>query len=173
MSEKGFTLIEITVVLFLIVLMVGISIPKVRDVLSTDRLNKTARQLMGMSRELRSDAAREQVDYELHFDVDRHCLWKYSADMTAEKRDEVKKSAIALPGGVRIRDVQIYGEAKKTNGEAVIRFFKKGYVQPAVVHLAYEDKNMTLVFNPFVSAVKMHNDYVEVWNKEQALGVGR
>jgi general secretion pathway protein H len=165
MNEKGYTLIEITVVLVLVGIMLGIAIPKVRDVLSSDRLNKTARLLIGMSRELRNDAVREQVDYELHVDLERQRFWKYSADTAAEKRDEVKRRAMTLPDGILIKDIQIYGEGKKTKGETVIRFFKKGYMQPAVVHLAFEGRSMTLLFNPFIANVKTYNDYVDLWKE--------
>ena len=171
MNEKGYTLIEITVVLVLIGIMLGISLPRVRDILSSDRLNKTARMLIGMSRELRSDAVREQVDYELHVDLERRSFWKFSVDTTAEKRDEFKRRAMMLPDGILIKDIQIYGEGKKTKGEMVIRFFKKGYMQPAVVHLSFEDRNMTLLFNPFIASVKTYNDYVDLWKETQtALG---
>lgn len=170
MNNKGYTLIEMTVVVLLIGVMIGVAVPKVRDTITSDRLKKTARQLIGMSRELRSDAAREQVDYELYLDIDKRRFWKISVDMTSEKREEVKKTAANLPSGVRIRDVQIYGREKKTHGEAVIRFYRKGYMQPSVVHLEYEKRKMTLVFNPFVPAVKMYDDYLDVWTQTGKAG---
>jgi Tfp pilus assembly protein FimT len=156
------------VVVLLIGIMLGIAIPRVRDTISNDRLKKTARLMIGMSRELRSDAAREQIDYELCLDMDRRCFWKYSVDMTSEKREEIKKSAVRLPEGIRFKDVYIYGKGKKSRGEAVIRFFKKGYVQPSVIHLDHQGKTMTLVFDPFIPNVKTYDQYLDVWQKAQA-----
>ena len=165
MNEKGFTLIEMAVVVLLTGVLVGIAVPRVKDTIAGDRLKKTTRQIIAVSRDLRNDSVREQVDYELYFDIDNGAFWKCSSDMTSEKRAEVKRRALKLPDGVGFRDIRIYGAAKKTHGEAVVRFFKQGYMQPAVVHLMDGDKNMTLIFNPFITRVKIQDDYVDVWQK--------
>ena len=44
MNNKGYTLIEMTVVVLLIGVMIGVAVPKVRDTITSDRLKKTARQ---------------------------------------------------------------------------------------------------------------------------------
>ncbi len=173
MTERGYTLIEIVVVMLLIGIAVGVTLPKVQDTLAGDRLKKSARLLTILSREMRSDAVREQVDYELHIDLLRKCFWRYSVDTTDEKRKEIQKRPIQLPEGVSIPDIQRYGEDKQQRGEAVIRFFKGGYMQPAVIHLADGDKRMTLVFGPFVPRVKIHEAYVDVWRTDSpAAGAG-
>lgn len=158
MNNRGYTLIEMAVVVLLIGLMIGIAIPSVRDTLSGDSLRKAARQMIGMSRELRSDSVREQVDYELHIDIDGQRFWAYGADMTAEKRYEVKKRTAGPPAGVRIRGVQLFGSEKQTQGEAVIRFFSRGYVQPARIYLGSGESELALVFNPYIPEVEIDQE---------------
>ncbi len=149
MTDRGYTLIELSVVVLLIGMMLLIAVPRVRDTLLNDDLKATTRQLVGASRELRNEAVREQVDYILQLDLNQPGFWTYSADTTAEKRAEIRKGAIRFPEGLRIAGVRHPEEERKTEGEASIRFFRKGYMEPTVVHLVKDDRAFTLVFNPF------------------------
>ena len=160
-TERGYTLIELSVVVLLIGLMLSLAVPRIRDSLLNDDLNATTRQIVGAAREMRNEAVREQVDYLLHLDLTQHGFWTYSADTTAEKRAELRKGAVRFPDGIRIADVRQPAEARKTEGEVVIRFFSKGYVAPTVVHLVKEDRAVTLVFNPFLQAVSVYEKYVD------------
>ena len=161
-SYKGFTLIELSVVVFLIGLMLLIAVPKVRDTMLSDGLKTTVNHLAGTARELRSDAVRNQVDYILHLDLDNNLIWTYSADMTPEARDEMKKRAFRLPEDVNILDVCRFGKEKITDGEALIMFSRKAYMHPAVVHLAQKDRRFTLVFEPFLSSVRTYDKYIDI-----------
>ncbi|MEA3417202.1 MAG: prepilin-type N-terminal cleavage/methylation domain-containing protein [Thermodesulfobacteriota bacterium] len=161
-SSKGFTLIELSVVVFLIGLMLLIAVPKVRDTMLNDGLETTVNHLSGTARELRSDAVRNQVDYILHLDIDNGLIWTHSADMTPEAKDEIKKRAFKLPGEVKITDIRLSEKEKITDGEALIRFSKKDYMHPAVVHLAQKDQCFTLVFEPFLSSVRTYDKYIDL-----------
>ena len=160
-SDKGFTLIELSVVVFLIGLMLLIAVPKVRDTMLSDGLKTTVNHLTGKARELRSDAVRNQVDYILHLDLGNNLIWTHSADMTPEARDEMKKRAFNLREEVKIMDVYLFGKEKVIDGEALIRFSRKDYMHPAVVHLAQNDQRFTLVFEPFLSSVRTYDKYID------------
>ena len=167
MSDRGYALIELSVVVLLIGMMLLIAVPRVRDTLLNDDLKATTRQLVGVSRELRNDAVREQVDYILLLDLNQPGFWTYSVDTTAEKRSEIRKGAIRLPEGIRISGVRHPEEVRKTEGEASIRFFRKGYMEPTVVHLVKDDRAFTLVFNPFLPAVTVYEKYVDfIFNED-------
>ena len=158
-NRQGFTLVELTVVVFLIGLMLLAAVPKVRDTLFNDDLISTVNHLVNSADELRSDAIRNQVDYVLHLDLDDRLLYAYPADATPEGIEDIKKRAYRLPRGVRIEDARrVDGEAT-TEGECGITFFKEGYAQPTILHLAREDRQFTLVFEPFLSRVRVYDDY--------------
>jgi len=161
-KQAGYTLIELTVVMFLIGVMLFLAAPRVRSTLLDDGLESVVRHLVGVARELRNDSAREQVDHVLHIDLNGGMIWTYTADMTPEKRTERQKGAFKLPANVKIADVSRNGQEKQKDGEATITFFRKGYVQPAVVHLAKGDRFYTIVFQPFLSAVKTHDQYLDL-----------
>jgi len=166
-TDRGYTLIELSVVVLLIGMMLLIAVPRVWDTLLNDDLKATTRQLVGAARELQNEAVREQLDYVLHLDLNQPGFWTYSADTTAEKRAEIRKGAIRFPEGIRITGVRHPEEVRKTEGEASIRFFRKGYMEPTVVHLVKDDRAFTLVFNPFLQAVSVYEQYVDfIFNKD-------
>ena len=170
--DRGYTLIELSVVVLLIGMMLYLAVPRVQDTLLNDDLKAATRRLIGAARELRSESVREQTDYILHIDLSQPAIWSYAADTTAEKRAELRKGAARLLEGIRIVDIRQADGVRKTEGEAAIRFFRKGYVEPTVVHLAKDDRAFTLVFNPFLQAVTVYEKYVDFSFNEEERAAG-
>jgi len=166
-GQKGYTLIEIAVVVVLVGVILLLAVPRVQDTVTGDRMRSAVRNLAGAARELRAEAVREQVDHFLHIDLDRRVAWNTRDDMTAEVRTVRRSQARPLPSGVRIADVALADEGKKNQGEVVIRFFRQGYVQPAAIHLTDDDRTMTLIFQPFLSTFEVKDSYVDVWQKSK------
>ncbi len=165
MNQKGYTLIEISVVIVLVGVIFLMAIPKVRDTLSGDAMRSAARNLSGTARELKASAIREQVDHFLHLDLDRRLVWNTRDDMTADDRTVRRNQARRLPAGVRIADVSLVGVGKKNEGEVIIRFFSQGYVQPAAIHLTDDERAMTLILQPFLNTLDVRDTYVDVWQQ--------
>lgn len=161
MTNRGYTLIELSVVVLLIGIMLLIAVPRVRDTLLNDELKAVTRRLISSARELRYESVREQTDYILHIDLANPAFWSYPADTTAEKRTELRKGAYRIPEGVRIVDVRQADQGKKTDGEVLVHFFRRGYAEPTIVHLAKDDRSFTLVINPFLQAVTVYEKYVD------------
>jgi prepilin-type N-terminal cleavage/methylation domain-containing protein len=161
-ETKGFTLIELTVVVVLIGLIMTLTIPRFRTGILTDDLKATTRKMVGMIRGLRDEAIREQNVYFLHFDLESNRFWIDSTGMSEEERARAAEKAPTLPRGVRVLDIWLSSKGKKMMGQAAIRFSKKGYVQPSAIHLGAEDgREFTLVLNPFLGRVKVYDRYIE------------
>ncbi|MBN2515385.1 MAG: prepilin-type N-terminal cleavage/methylation domain-containing protein [Deltaproteobacteria bacterium] len=160
-TNDGFTLIELTVVVFLVSFMLLLAVPRVRDTVLTDGLKSTVNHLANTARELRSDAARNQVDYILHLDLNNNLIWTYSIDMSPEAKSEMKERSFHIPEDVKIEDIYRFGGNKVIDGEATIRFYKRGYAQPTVLHLARKDDRFTVIFEPFVSLIKTYDRYID------------
>ena len=161
-DKKGYTFIEITVVVLLIGLMMALTIPRFRYALLTDNLKTAARRLAGMIKTIRSEAVREQQSFILHFDLESNRFWIESGAMSEEERLISQGKASSLPSGVSIIDVWLKGKGKKVAGETAIRFTKKGYVQQSAIHLGSEDgRRFTLVLSPFLGRVQVLENYVE------------
>jgi prepilin-type N-terminal cleavage/methylation domain-containing protein len=166
-GEKGYTLIEITVVVVLIGVILLMAVPRVQDTLTNDRMRSAVRNLSGTARDLKASAVREQVDHYLHLDLEQRRVWNTRDDMTADNRTQRRNQARSLPSGVRIADVALADEGKKNQGEVIIRFFSQGYVQPAAIHLTDDEHTMTLIFQPFLSTFEVQDKYVDVWQKSK------
>jgi prepilin-type N-terminal cleavage/methylation domain-containing protein len=161
-DTKGYTLIELTVVIILIGLLMTLVVPRFQYSLLTDDLKAATRRMVGTIREVRNDAIREQKTHYLHFDLESNRFWVDTLSMTEEERTMARGNATALPQTVRIQDVWIRGEGKKMTGEALIRFNKKGYLQQSLIHVGSVDgRQFTLVLRPFLGKVKVLEDYVE------------
>lgn len=161
LNSKGFTLIEIAVVVFLIGLLLFLSVPSVRDALLRDHLQATVNRITATAANLRNDAVRENVARILNINIDERLFWTYSVDMTPEKKADMKRAAFVFPESVNIIDVSYATEEKKTEGEMAIVFYKNGMVQPAVIHLADGDRQVTLIFEPFLNKIRIYDKYVD------------
>ena len=162
LNKKGYTLIELMVVIVLLGLMFTIATPRIRDALFRDELKGATRQMVGLITQLRNEAIREHKDYILHFDLESNRFWFDSPSMTEEERARVAADASPLPGQVHIMDVRISGEGKIMHGEVGIRINKKGYIQQSVIHLGTEDnREFTLLLSPFLRRVEVYDKYIE------------
>ncbi|MBN1277095.1 MAG: prepilin-type N-terminal cleavage/methylation domain-containing protein [Deltaproteobacteria bacterium] len=161
-STRGYTLIELSVVIFLVALMMGLTIPKFRYTLLTDNLKAASRKLAGLISEVREEAIREQKTVILRFDLESRMLWKTSPDMTEEENALSLENAMTLPQGVRILDIWYRGRGKKMMGVASVQFTKKGYVQETAIHLGCDDgREFTLILSPFLRRIKVADKYVD------------
>jgi prepilin-type N-terminal cleavage/methylation domain-containing protein len=161
-GSAGFTLVELLVVIVLMGVVLVLVVPTTRDVLTGDHLKKASRQLIGLEKKLRVEAVRDQVDYILSLDIPHSAYYVITADMTAEKQDEIKKRPQYLPSDVVILDIVGENNKKQSADEARIVFGKKNVCSPAVIHLAYEEDRMTMVINPFLGITDVYDKYVDV-----------
>jgi prepilin-type N-terminal cleavage/methylation domain-containing protein len=162
LNHRGFTFIEITVVIFLIGLIIGLAMPRVRDAFLTDDLRRTCRKMIGLMKELRNEAIRENKAYFMHFDLDGNRFWVDSTSMSEEEQARAREQASSLPEDVRVVDVWFRGKGKTVGGETSIRFSNKGYVPQSAIHLSSEDgRSFTLELSPFLGRVKVLESYVE------------
>lgn len=162
-TNAAYTLIELTVVMFLIGLMLALTVPQVQYSFLSDDLKTATRRMVGAINTLREKAIREQKDYKLYLDIGSRRYWEEWSGMTEEEQSEVRENASELPGDVRIVDVIRHGKEIKSVGDAVIRFNKKGYIEHAVIHLGTKNNRVSsLVLSPFLGTVKTYDDYVEL-----------
>jgi general secretion pathway protein H len=161
-DAKGFTFIELTVVLVLIGLVFTITMPRFRDQILSDTLKSTTRKMMYKIMDLRNEAISEHKAYFLVFDLESNRYWVEYEDITPEDLAHARENADAFPEGVRVLDIWFKGKGKEMTGETTIKFTRQGYVQQSVIHLGSEDgRKFTLVLSPFLGRVKVLEDYIE------------
>ena len=161
--DKGYTLIELAVVVILIGLFLGLSIPRFQYTIVSDGLKATTRRIVGVVKGLRNEAIRAQQVHIFYLDLESHRVWIEPAGIGEEERELARERAFKFPQGVRILDVWCRGKGKKVDGEVAIRFSKKGYVEQTVIHLGAEDgREFTLILSPFLGMIKVYDKYVDL-----------
>lgn len=161
-GTKGFTLIELAVVIALLGLFLGLTIPRFQYYLVADDLKATTRKIVGLVREVRNEAIREQRVYTIHLDIESNRWWTEHTGMEDEEMVLAKEEAFVLPGGVRILDVWCRGKGKQAQGDVAIPFSKKGYVDQTLIHIGGQaDREFTVELSPFLGMVKVHDTYVD------------
>lgn len=169
LNKKGFTLVELLVVIALAVIILALAAPVTRDALSANNLKKFSRQFIGLERKLRVEAVRDQVDYILHLDIPAASYYVTASDMTPEKQDEIKKSSKKFPAGVAVLDIINQKNEKITDGVVKIKFGRNNICPALIIHLAEDEDRMTLVVNPFLGVTAVYDHYVEI-SPEDGLG---
>ncbi len=158
-AGRGFTLIEIAVVILLISIMLLVALPRLPDSPLTDQTRKTKRWMILKAQDLKESAVRDQKTYTLHVGLESKRLWVTRADMSEEDREKAEKKAYKLGEDLKVIDVEYPGERKVESGQADISFFAKGYSDRAIIHMADADTRFSFQIEPFLSNVKMRDGY--------------
>lgn len=166
MNNKGFTLIEISVVVLLIGITLFVAGPTLRSTLLNNPLDDAGKLIISAVRELRNDSVRDQLDYVLHLDLVKNVFWITTADMTSEKKAEKKSKPHILPVEVVFADVTLPDGSKYTDGEVSVAFYKKGHATPAVIHLKKGDARKTIVIEPFLNQTGIYDKYTDFHGNE-------
>ena len=160
-NAKGYTLIELIVVLVLLGLMFGLVVPKFRQAILSDSINATALRIIGLVEDLRERAISNQVSYILHLDMREKKLWAVAGTASEEEQETARERAYQLPADVKIEDIWSWSGGKLYD-EATIHFSKKGYIEQSMIHLQSEDgRQLSLELTPFLGSIKIHDGYVD------------
>jgi len=141
-SERGFTLIELSIVILIIAVVTRFAVPKLRSITGAE-LGASTRRIANVSRYLYEESALRGTVLTLYFDLDRQQYWvarpeEDGAEPPEDSPDPISRRVI-LPDGVRVTDVVIPGAGKLSAGVVPSRFYPEGYADSSVIHLADGD----------------------------------
>jgi len=156
---NGFTLIELIVVIALISIMLVYSIPRLQDNPFLDESKKSSRWIIGKVQSLRENAIRNQKRYTLHFDLDTGRIWDTTEMLSTEEAESAALDAYVLPENLRIMDIEYPIAGQVSTGLADVTFYKEGYTDKVMIHMADGEENISLLIEPFISTVKIFEKY--------------
>jgi prepilin-type N-terminal cleavage/methylation domain-containing protein len=160
-NARGYTLIELILVLVLLGLMFGIAVPKFRQAVLSDSLDATSLRIIGLVQDLREKAVSNQVTYVLHLDLRGKKLWAFAGTASEEEQEKARERAYQLPDDVKIEDIWSWSSGKLYD-EATIHFSKKGYIEQSMIHLqSLDGRQLSLELSPFLGSIKVHDGYVD------------
>ena len=111
MKNKGFSLIELMIVLILISLSVALIAPTLSRFLRTVELKGTAKKVSGILRYYRSEAVNKGRVYQVLFDSNLREVRVQSMELKDEKDEKTKEKitpmTYLLPEGIRMKEIDI------------------------------------------------------------------
>lgn len=164
-NDRGFTLLELIVVLVLIGIGTSLAMPRVAAFLFTDELKGAARQLTGLISRASQLAQQHQAAYLLRY-LERDKRFVIEPETAAPDRYGLpsrpkSEGELRLPGQVGVRDLWSFYGGGRSTGDLTIRFNRDGYVEPTVLHLREgADRDLSLVLSPFLGSVHILDRYV-------------
>lgn len=165
-SQRGFTLLEIALVVAILAIAVGVLVPRLRDPGRTE-LQAQARRLVMTFRLLRSEAVLHGLPFRLNYDLDAERYWITTEDGADPFQDNVGTLGALAKGGVMPATVEITDigfptlGAKVAAGQVFTVFYPDGTIDPTVIHLATLKEAHTLYLDPMSSRLNSSPGYAE------------
>ena len=169
-ESKGFTLLELLVVVLLISAFVFIAVPKIKSGTEIN-IKSASTSLTGTIRYLYNEAAFKKNIYRLVFDIDRDEYWvEVLSNNEYVVSEEYLNRKRTLPPGVHFKDVvteRTFSRSSLDDQREFILFLPTGFVEPAVIHLVTDSEDYyTLETKPYTGGTKVYDEYVELLRNE-------
>jgi prepilin-type N-terminal cleavage/methylation domain-containing protein len=162
-NSRGFTLIELAIVILVIGIVAAITMPRVGGMLDRRRMERSINVLRGMTRYLQSRAAATKRTYRLTFDLDKQVVSScyLTASGCQSDRNRVT-SDYHFPDTIEVLDVVNAAGEKIQQGEASTHFHPSGLVEPSLIHLqGVNADRLTLAIEPLTGRLKVIDGYVD------------
>jgi type II secretory pathway pseudopilin PulG len=158
--SNGFTILEIIIVLFLLVGLLGIVLPRIS---LEENLGSVGRKMVGSVRSLQYLAMTTQKTVHLYIDIDRSIYWSMILEGNQEKvpGDPAWLTPLTLPDTIRFSDILV-SQGKKESGRVDLFFYPTGRIDTATMHLRNErNEILAIAIEPVTGAIRMSDERIE------------
>jgi prepilin-type N-terminal cleavage/methylation domain-containing protein len=160
---RGFTLIELMVVMLLISIVLAVAIPKFGSGPLQDPTKKLSRWMINTVRQLRSAAIQKQTVQSLVIDLNNQRIWISDAGMGEEALSAAEDQAMTIDNSIQIRNVQYPDREQLTYGTAEIRFYPQGFSDQALIQLETDDaERLTFMIEPLLPKIKIVEEWINL-----------
>lgn len=163
-KEKGFTLGELTVVLFLLGFILLLTFPNFREFFTPHNIKRALLGFTGTIKYTRSQAATTKLFHRLVIDVKENTFWVMREEEKGKFiRDPAPPGqAQNLPEGVYFLDVTTPERGRVEEGPAFIEFSPTGWAEEAAIHLKRKEEEIFTIFvNPLGGKLEIYEGYLE------------
>lgn len=167
MGEKGFTLIELTLVVALMGIVLAFAIPRFEGQRQADNTDRASRWIRLTVQQLKTDALRSQTRHALHLDLDAQKIWWTHDRMTDVEVQAAIDAGLTLTDEVRLQGVELPGKTMISEGRAVIRFYPAGYSGMAMIHLVENrEQSISISIEPFLPHSRRYEGQVALADRQ-------
>jgi type II secretion system protein H len=165
-SLKGFTLLELSLVLFIIGLLVTVLVPRLGG-LESARLDTSAKRLAALVRYLNGEAAFRGQTYRIQYDLDQQrygvqILTPSQETKTFVADESPMAQAVQLPTNITFADIRVPSIGRVNSGQVFTHFYPQGYTDPTVIHLRdQQSRTITVIIPPITGEAAIHEGYVD------------
>jgi len=159
---KGFTIMELMLVIALMGIAFFVVIPRFEDVTATHGINGVVRTISADLASQKEKAISTQKVHSLYIDFEKRTMGVGGEPVFENGGADTKSQGKKIPDDVSILDVEWPGDVFQTNGKAQFVISKLGYVAHAAIHLEDRDGQITLILEPFLGRVKIYDGYVSL-----------
>lgn len=162
-KQKGFTLLELIIVMVLISLTASFAVPKIQSSLSGNTLRATAQGFVSLVTETAQEARAKNTAFMLRFHADTKTFVARPVMTEPETREEEQDKAylriklddsISLAGGENQQDEDEMNE---------IHFTSRGYTRKAVVYFEDESgEQVSVLLSPFLGVARIRDGHVSL-----------
>lgn len=165
--ERGFTLIELSVVLLIVAVFLTFLTPQFRELTEYD-IKSSSRRLAGTIRYLFNEAAIRHKHYRLNYDLKKDKYWVTYLDDAREFKEDpsILSSSVRLPGNIHFEDIMTQHRGKVYEGKTFTQFFPNGWVEETIIHLGdTRERHYSLLVMPLTGKVRIYDRYVDFAEK--------
>lgn len=168
-SLNGFTLLELSLVLFIIGLLVMVLVPRFGG-LEHARLDTSAKRLVALVRYLHGEAAFRGQTYRIQYDLDQQrygvqVLTPSQATKTFVVDESPLSQTVQLPTNITFADIHVPSIGRVRSGQVFTHFYPQGYTDPTVIHLRdQQSRTVTVIIPPITGEAAVYEGYVDGYN---------
>ena len=165
MKNRGFTLIELAVVIVILGVMIALVVPRLGEI-GDANLKRSARHLTGMIRFLHEESQAKKSEYRLRFDVQDGRYWAESFKILSlsEGVGEFRKTTSVIGGEGSLFGQTTFRDIKAGShpDDPYILFRPDGWVEATIIHLRDgSDRDFSLLVKPLTGNTELREGYVE------------
>ncbi|HWR68359.1 MAG TPA: type II secretion system protein [Desulfomonilia bacterium] len=161
-TDKGFTLIELMIVIVIIGITLGYIGPRIFSGVFASNMDRAARDITAMIQLTRSSAVTQHKTYFVRFDLDNEKIAMYPMPESSGQTPEMTKER-PMADGVDLKSIKTPYQSEKERGELDLKVTSEGVVEQGVIYIEGSfGRIYTLVVKPFSGTLKIYDHYVEV-----------
>jgi general secretion pathway protein H len=158
--ERGFTLVELIVVMVLISLTAAFAMPNIRSALFADELRSAARRFVGLAATSAQEARQRRTAVQLRFDEDEHRFLAAPA-RTDGLISEKQYGQVRLAASVEVTEIETAQSEAGT--DQIILFDQRGYTDRTAVHFRQDNGDeLTVLLSPFLGLARIREGHVSL-----------